>query len=1658
MNIFATYRRFVVSSSLALLCCAAIVLTIGRTSSAENQGFGNSTLQDVEDIVASNPAGIRFVTGARLRSDGDVASDGIDLAQVRPLTLASADVNEDGFPDLVCGYALAEGGLLVIHYGDAHAYAPTEQEDIQAALQDRYPVPFRGSAFIRLDHAPDFLFTGDFDRDSRRDIMTAARGGLSLNVLLSGTGGYAARSIELPGQLTTAAVSEAYTSDGFADVYAAIVGGRLLAFEKTDSIFAQVPDEYSLPGSADSIALGRFDNNSGADFAVLVAGQLYVVHGGKRSSTELVDLPFATQAVAVGDFIWDRDSRLELAVAAADGSTSIVSRGGLDLRPLSDEEARVRRQLIVDVRDGKRPESSLYSHAAYNAAWRIAEATSVRAGRSDSGSPTLIPMLASGQQSVDLLALNSEDGTLNISYRTDARTANRGPVSREAISLAAGAETVAALPMRLNLHARPSIVVLRKGSIEPEFLFVAPEAIFSVTKTADTADGTCNADCSLREAVIAANAAAGLDAIQFGVNGNFQLTRVGDDNTSLNGDLDINSDMTFVGNGVASTFIQGSNDATFASNMGDKAIGINQDGLVPTLNATIQNLTIRFTRNDITVNGGFTQTGGAMDIFLTGTGAPGPTTALTSVTFDSNASLHSYGGALNIDSGGVGTGVFRGTVNIGSCTFSNNDTLTTTVGPSDDAPSGGAINMFADMHNVTISNSTITGNQTSALITANGGGINMRHSFGGTITINTTTAITNNIAGSDGGGILTAFNQTLSISGGSITGNTAQGTGDSGTGGGLFNGNNTLSTTLTSVAITNNIATAGTAGTGGGVADGANVPITLNSCTITGNSADNGGGLAVISSGGTQTMTVSSSAAFSGNTATNGSAAYVSAGNLALSNTNTISGNIDLATNATAILTGSTGSTTNLTGNLTMGNGVINSNNSTFNITGSYSQSGGTFNGNTSTYGVSAGSTVSGGTFNMGTAYNVTGTFTQSGGTYNGGGTMTITGTGNFTKTNGAFGGGSGTINLIGNFSHTGGTFTASTSTFNFNGSGAQSITNNALITFNNISDANVTQPLTFNNSINVNGALTANGANTILNPVAAAVIGGTGTLTGTGTARVTRVSGTNDFLTQYTITNKTLTNLLIDYVGAAAQGISGVTYSNVRLNNAAGGTLNAPATVTGTLSLTAGAFNVGTSSLTLDNGVTVGAGSLTSSATGTVIYNQLSNGQQVIAAQYGNLTFSNFNKILPAAGTVFISGTFTPGTAVGHTITGSTVVFNGAAAQNLPSGFTTYNNLTLNNPTTVTGFAGLTVQGLLRVQAGTFTSSSTYNNVQVDTGATLAGVAATTINASGNWTNNGTFTANSNTVNFNGTGLQTVGGSSPTTFNNLTMNNAAGVSLALGATVNGALTLTSGEIATGANTLTMGTASTVNRTSGHVVGTLQKNFAGPGPLFTMPVGTAGAYSPLNVTVTAGAGQLTARPNTGVPAVLAVNSARTLQRYWTLSGSGITSNITFNYLDGDVPGPPNNENIWEIIRVTGAIAIRYSPTLPYITMNPAGNQFTINSLSSYSDWTAGEPLAPTAANVSVSGRVRDLDGRGIGNAQVMIQNQQGEIMWAITNPFGYYQITDVPAGQTYLVSVTHKRYTFEPRTLNLSDDVVGMDFIPLSPLASEGNRVVVDSP
>ncbi|HEX8248317.1 MAG TPA: hypothetical protein VF599_09110 [Pyrinomonadaceae bacterium] len=77
-------------------------------------------------------------------------------------------------------------------------------------------------------------------------------------------------------------------------------------------------------------------------------------------------------------------------------------------------------------------------------------------------------------------------------------------------------------------------------------------------------------------------------------------------------------------------------------------------------------------------------------------------------------------------------------------------------------------------------------------------------------------------------------------------------------------------------------------------------------------------------------------------------------------------------------------------------------------------------------------------------------------------------------------------------------------------------------------------------------------------------------------------------------------------------------------------------------------------------------------------------------------------------------------------------------------------------------------------------------------------------------------------------------------------------------------------------------------------------------------------------------------------------------------------------------------------------------------------------------------FAPTAASVSVGGRVLAANGRGIYKARISLTSASGETQTALTNALGYFQFSNVQAGQIYIINTQHKRYQFVPSTQVLS--------------------------
>jgi hypothetical protein len=159
---------------------------------------------------------------------------------------------------------------------------------------------------------------------------------------------------------------------------------------------------------------------------------------------------------------------------------------------------------------------------------------------------------------------------------------------------------------------------------------------------------------------------------------------------------------------------------------------------------------------------------------------------------------------------------------------------------------------------------------------------------------------------------------------------------------------------------------------------------------------------------------------------------------------------------------------------------------------------------------------------------------------------------------------------------------------------------------------------------------------------------------------------------------------------------------------------------------------------------------------------------------------------------------------------TGANYEFTGGAQvmTGIPS---TINNLTLS------GSGAKTLPGTVLNIGGNFTTSGTISTTAlaaITIGGNMSIGSGTTFNAAsythtvrGNWTNGGTFTGSTSTINFNGTGAQSIAAS---TFNNLRISNTGGTCTAGGnITVNSTFTTDAGTILNmAANTLSVSAVS----------------------------------------------------------------------------------------------------------------------------------------------------------------------------------------------------------------------------------------------------------
>ena len=227
--------------------------------------------------------------------------------------------------------------------------------------------------------------------------------------------------------------------------------------------------------------------------------------------------------------------------------------------------------------------------------------------------------------------------------------------------------------------------------------------------------------------------------------------------------------------------------------------------------------------------------------------------------------------------------------------------------------------------------------------------------------------------------------------------------------------------------------------------------------------------------------------------------------------------------------------------------------------------------------------------------------------------------------------------------------------------------------------------------------------------------------------------------------------------------------------------------------------------------------------------------------------------------------------------------VFNGTASIINFAAISVY-DFTMNSAglTITRGSGDWNIAGSLRVDVGTVSFGATTSAASVcrrrghrlGGTLTLSTAAGGDLSAGGNWTRNGTFNANSRTVTLNGSTPQTIGGGASTFFDDLTINNGAGVALSQVQSVSRLLTLSNGDLNLGDKTLFVQTAAV----GGGIAATGARNItgsAGSGVHFS-----AGVKTISGGTLTFGSG-VNVSLYTGVdfgPAVSTINGALYIYR------------------------------------------------------------------------------------------------------------------------------------------------------------------------------------
>ncbi len=393
--------------------------------------------------------------------------EGIDGAE--PTALELADLDGDRLLDLLIAWRTDDGGVLAAAVGGSREWRREHgSELLPPVILARTPAPIR------------HLAVADVDWDGTLDVLMALEGRSRLDwfSLASAQPVDDFETLPLPGPVTALAALDYGRRDSAPSPVVGIEtakGPQLVLFPDQKSPAAQSPLLVPAGGVIRRVSAGNLDGDAWWDLVVATDHGLAVVKGTDSGSRS------AAREMAVSEMLTSDGSSTEFVVDRFERSTThrLTVAGVQGIR-------------LVDPMTGEWSTELKTRSTAADGSW-------VRSAWSGVGrGPVLVQPDPMGLRLHGALAVD-RSGEWRAAETTVVELG--GPVSR--------AETG-----RISRDAIDDLVVVLEGSNRPVLLVAAPRSIFGITTDSDHNDGACDADCTLREAIIAANANPGFDEIR----------------------------------------------------------------------------------------------------------------------------------------------------------------------------------------------------------------------------------------------------------------------------------------------------------------------------------------------------------------------------------------------------------------------------------------------------------------------------------------------------------------------------------------------------------------------------------------------------------------------------------------------------------------------------------------------------------------------------------------------------------------------------------------------------------------------------------------------------------------------------------------------------------------------------------------------------------------------------------------------------------------------------------------------------------------------------------------------------------------------------------------------------------------------------------------